>query len=130
MLKPVNRLTKVRDFNLLLKHGHYAGGEFLLVKYLKLAKAIDYFPKKIDLETFKKQLKLAFVVGLKVSKIAVKRNRVKRMMREIVRLMIKNNQLREGYYIMFNAKKEILNKNYNEISQEIELLLNKIKVLS
>jgi len=129
MLKPNNRLTKVRDFNLVMMYGRWISGQFLRIKWLKLAEIEDYFPKKEDTDKFKKQLRLAIVVGVKVSKSAVKRNRLKRQMREVVRLLIKGNCLPEGYYLMLVAQKEILDKNYAEISEEIRLLLKKIKLL-
>lgn len=129
MLKPINRLKKARDFHLLVRHGHWVNGSFLDVKYVRLAEIKDYFPKKEEAESFKKQLRLAIVVGTKVSKSAVKRNGLKRKMREIIRLLIKDNKLLVGYYIMLLAKPIALEKNYTEISQEIKLLFKKIKVL-
>lgn len=125
MLQTENRLSKVRDFNFLIKHGRWANGYFCDLKYLELAKIKAYFPKKADPEKFQKQLKLAFTVGTKISKSAVKRNRVKRQMREVVRLLIRNQALRRGFYGMFVAKKNILEKNYSEISEEIQLLLKR-----
>lgn len=131
MLQTQNRLTKVRDFNLLLKYGRWVSGAFIDFKFLPLAKAGEYFPlpKRVELDSFKKQLKLAITVGLKISKSAVQRNRVKRQMREVLRLKIKDTGLREGYYGMLVAKKGVLDKDYGDISQEIELLLNKSNIL-
>lgn len=129
MLQPENRLTKVRDFNLIIKYGRWVNGAFLDLKYLNLGKTKHYFPKKEDPDKFKNQLKLAFTVGLKISKSAVKRNRVKRQLREAVRLLIKANQLQTGHYLLFVAKKGILEKNYAEISEEMTLLLKKAKIL-
>jgi len=129
MLKPADRLKKVRDFNLLIKHSRWVSGSFLDIKYVNLAKIQDYFPKKEDPESFKKQLKLAIVVSTKVSKSAVKRNRLKRQMREVVRPLIKQGSLKHGYYIMILAKSIALEKSYADISQEIKLLFKKIKVL-
>ena len=59
MLKPNNRLTKVRDFNLVMMYGRWISGQFLRIKWLKLAEIEDYFPKKEDTDKFKKQLKIA-----------------------------------------------------------------------
>ena len=129
MLNQTNRLKKVRDFNLLMKYGHWVNGEFLDIKYLKLAKVVNYFPKKEDAETFKKQLRVAFSVGLKIDKRAVKRNKVKRQLSEVVRLLIKDETIGCGYYLMFKPKKEILDKTYAEISEEVKVLLNKIGIL-
>ncbi|MBI2038168.1 MAG: ribonuclease P protein component [Candidatus Magasanikbacteria bacterium] len=129
MLQQDNRLRKVRDFNLILKHGRWVNGQFLDIKALELAKNQNFFPKKEDPESFKNQLKLAISTGLKVHKSAVKRNRVRRQIREAVRLLIKDGAIKNGYYILVVAKKDILNKNYPEISQEIKVLLSKAKVL-
>jgi ribonuclease P protein component len=128
MLNKDNRLTKVRDFNLILKHGRWANGSFLDLKYVELAKNTNYFPKKEDVDKFKKQLRLAITVGLKVSKSAVKRNKVKRQIREALRLLIKDSQLKSGVYLLFVARKNILEKNYAEISEEIKLLLKRSNI--
>lgn len=129
MLQPENRLTKVRDFNLLLKHGRWVGGSLIDLKILDLTKNKTIFPKKEDPDKFQKQLRLAFVVGLKISKSAVVRNRLKRQMREVVRLLLKKSALRSGFYGMFVAKKGVQEKEYAEISKEIELLLARAKII-
>ncbi len=125
MLPEINRLKKIRDFNLLMKYGRWANGRLLDLKYLELAKIEDYFPKKEDPEKFKKQLKIAFTVGLKIDKRAVVRNRVRRQIREVVRLLIKENRLKIGFYLLFVAKKDILGKEYGEISSETAVLLKR-----
>lgn len=129
MLSKINRLTKKRDFNLLLKYGMWTSGQLFRIKWLKLDKNAIYFPKKEDVDKFKKQLKLAVVVGLKVDKRAVVRNRIKRQAREVLRLMIKNNRLQTGYYLMVVAQKSAISVSFAEISKEIELLLNKIRLI-
>lgn len=130
MLQKENRLAKVRDFNLLIKHGRWVNGQFLDLRVLELAKIQDYFPKKEDVDNFKKQLRLAIAVGLKIEKSAVKRNRVKRQIREALRLLIKGGQVKSGYYILIVAKKDVLKEEYADISQEIKLLLAKAKLLN
>jgi len=122
-------LAKVRDFNLVMKHGHWTNGNFLDMKTLELAKNRDFFPKKIEPNDFEKQLRLAINVGLKVSKSAVLRNRFRRKVSEAIRLLIKNKALREGFYVLITAKKDILKKNYSEISQEVELLFRRTKLM-
>ena len=125
MLNLANRLKKRRDFNLILKHGNWINGRFLSLKALKLDKIKDFYPKREDPEKFEKQLKIAIVVGLKVSKSAVKRNTLKRQISEAVRLLMKDPGLKTGYYFMINTKPEALDKDYNEISQEINFLFKK-----
>jgi ribonuclease P protein component len=60
---------------------------------------------------------------------AVVRNRAKRQLREVVRLLLKQGVLAEGYYVLAIAKPGILAKEYAEISQEMTLLLKKSGVL-
>lgn len=129
MLQEQNRLKKVRDFNLLMKYGHWVNGRFLDLKYLELAKVEQHFPKKVDPVEFKRQFKVAFTVGLKIDKRAVIRNRARRQMREVVRLLVKGSHLKTGFYLLFVAKKEILGKEYSEIEQEVVSLLNKARIL-
>ena len=124
-----NRLRKLRDFNLVMKHGQWVNGRFLDIRVLELAKNQAYFPKKEDLNTFKKQLKLAIAVGLKVHKSAVQRNKLKRQISEVLRLLLKDGQIKNGYYILVVARKDVLDKDYAEISQEIKVLLSRGRVL-
>ncbi len=140
MLQQDNRLRKLRDFNLVMKHGQWVNGRFLDIKVLELASARGgsanlsgkntfTIPKKEDLESFKKQLKLAIAAGLKVHKSAVKRNRVRRQIREVLRLLLKDEKIKNGYYVLVVAKKDVLDKDYAEISSELNLLLSRGKVL-
>lgn len=128
MLPVDNRLAKVRDFNLVMKLGRWINGTFLDIKMLELAKNKTYFPVKEDPLLFEKQLKIAFTVGLKVSKKAVERNRLKRQIREVVRLLLKDQKMITGHYLLFVAKPTIKGKEMAAISQEVHLLLNRAKV--
>lgn len=114
---------------MLLKHGRWANGPFLDVKYLELAKNRNLVPKNENVDKFVKQLRLAYAVGLKISKKAVERNRLKRQLREAVRILGKEFGLQAGFYIMFTPKKTLLGKSFAEISQETKVLLQKIKVI-
>ncbi len=129
MFQQDNRLRKLRDFNLVLKHGYWANGQFLDIKVLELAKNTKFFPAKEDPISFQNQLKLAISTGLKVHKSAVKRNRVRRQVREALRLLLKDGVIKNGYYILVVAKKDILTKEYADISQEVKVLLSKARVL-
>lgn len=125
-----NHLTKVRDFNLVLKQGYWINNQFLSLKVLELAKNENYFPSTVDVDKFKKQLKLAVNVGLKVSKKAVVRNRAKRQIVEILREVMSKNGIGEGYYLFFVAKPNIKDKTFAEISEEVKVLLKRAKVVS
>ena len=123
MLPLDNRLKKLRDFNLVTKYGRWINGTFLDLKVLNLAKNQNYFPPKEDPERFAQQLKVAFAVGLKVSKKAVIRNRLRRQLREAVRLSFKDAEPQPGFFVLVVAKKETLNKEYQALATEIHTLL-------
>lgn len=72
--------------------------------------------------------KIGFVVSKKIHKRAVKRNRIKRLMRESMRLYIKNKGNFDTKYIslIFVASKKTLNKSYNEINLSINKIIDRI----
>lgn len=130
MYNKENHLTKVRDFNLVLKHGYWINNQFLSLKVLDLAKNQSYFLSTVDVDKFLKQLKLAVNVGLKVSKKAVVRNRAKRQVVEVLRELMSRDAIVSGYYLFFVAKPDIKDKSFAEISEEVKVLLKRAKVLS
>ena len=77
--------------------------------------------KKKDSET---PAKIGFVVSKKIHKRAVKRNRIKRLMRESVRLYIKENCFPSNYIsVIFAASSKVLNKNFSEVDSGIKKLI-------
>jgi ribonuclease P protein component len=130
MLPTQNRLAKKRDFDLLFKYGRWERTPLLSIKSLVLAQKRKYFPKKENFDNYEKQLRIAVSVGLKFSKKAVERNRMKRQLQEIVREFLKGSQLKSGYYIMIMPEKKLSERSFAEIRQELELLLNKINIFS
>ncbi len=129
MLQDENRLTKVRDFNLLMAKGGWFNSVNFSLRALDLEKNQNVFPPKEDKEAFAKQLRVGFTVGLKLSKSAVKRNRVKRQMREVVRLLVKEGKIKPGYYLLFVAKAGAISLGYAQIEAQILELLNKTRCL-
>ena len=115
MLPRQYRLKKRTAFNATYKTGtsYHVGG-------------VTLFCGKIKNEG---DTKIGFVVSKKIHKRAVKRNRIKRLMRESVRLFIKNcaEKFDTKYMsLIFVASGKLLNKDYNYVSGCINGLMEKI----
>lgn len=61
--------------------------------------------------------RFGFIISKKVSKKAVDRNRIKRLLAESVRRNI--SKFKEKMWVVFLAKKEIIGKKYEEVEKEI-----------
>ena len=75
-------------------------------------------------------LKIGFVVSKKFHKRAVKRNRIKRVMREIIRLKLKDNGLGQAEKLrsmIFIAKPPSLDIDYKTAENAVNELLERIK---
>lgn len=70
--------------------------------------------------------RLAVVVGLKVSKKAVDRNRLKRQIRAILSKKLKT--LRPGFDVLFLGRAKALGKGQAEIELHIDQVLKKAKL--
>lgn len=111
MLPIKNRLKKEKDFKRVFKQGKSFKEDFLL---LRLAKN--------DL----KVTRFGFVVGLKVSKKASFRNKIKRRLREIVR--VKLPKVKTGLDIVLIADKSLADKDFQETETIVDKLFQRAKI--
>lgn len=125
MLHKENRLTRKRDFEILFKEGRFVPGTLTTMKYWKVQP--EKYPKR-GYST--DDLKIGFIVSTKFSKKAVERNRAKRQMREVVRLLIKDAKIPRGYMVAIMVKNELLGKEYGEIEKSIVQMLKRVGLLN
>lgn len=124
MLQQENRLKKKRDIEITFSEGRFITGNFVNLKAWKVD-PIKYTKRGYSGD----ELKFAFVVGVKIDKRAVVRNRLKRQMREVVRLLLKDTKIKSGFFIMVMAKKEMKTQEYPDISQDIIAALHRSRLL-
>ena len=80
--------------------------------------------KKEDFPT-----KIGFVVSKKTHKSAVKRNRLKRLIRESYRLLLKENNVgisNQAMSLIFVGQKPALEKEFKEIQEIVKYLLERV----
>ena len=124
MLSKENRLKKKKDFEILFKEGRFVGGGLVDVKVWKVES--EKYPKRGYLES---ELKIGFVVSKKNHKSAVTRNKIKRQMREVTRLLLKESKLKKGFMLVLLSKPKILESKYQEISKDIFEVFKKAGLL-
>lgn len=123
MLPDKYRLKHMKDFEILYKEGRFVPGTLVAIKVWQIVP--DMYPRrKYTVE----DLKIGFVVSTKVSKSAVKRNRAKRQMREVVRLLLKEDKIRPGFVVTFMGKEGMLEAEYAEIEKAVVEVLRRAKL--
>lgn len=114
MLPAKHRLKNKKEFSSVFRGGKTVSSEVLVMKLRLSSEGMT---------------KVGFSVGLKFSKKASRRNKVKRWMREATRENIK--RIRPGTQILFlvNSKYPYEKLSYGLICIETEKLLKKAKIL-
>lgn len=109
MLAKINRLAKKSDIDNLFQRGKRAFCPFFAVRFW---------------ENGRENSRFAIVVANKVTKKATVRNRLRRQIREIIRLNL--SKFSNNYDILINISKDCLEKDYWELEKNlIDLLLAK-----
>lgn len=113
MLKKESRVRKQKDFDRIFgKEGSFFPGGFLAVKAVK--NDLGYS-------------RAGFIVSNKISKSAVKRNRIKRLMRESVRL--RWEEIIPGADVVFMARADISEMSFADVDKAVDSLLKKSGLL-
>lgn len=109
MLKKEHRIRKQKDFDRVFgKDGSFFAQGFLSLKVS---------PNGLDHSRF------GFIVSNKISKSAVKRNRIKRLLREAVRL--KWELIKPGWDVVMMARVDISDKDLKAVDKAVDNLLKR-----
>lgn len=109
MLPKQNRINDKKEFSIILEKGKiFQGPSFGLVCYQEK----DTLPARFG-----------FIVSNKISKLATRRNRIRRILREIVKSKLA--QIKPGLLFVILVKKNILEKSYKDLEAEFRDTLAK-----
>ncbi len=112
MLSFENRLKKEKDFDRVFKEGKGVVSDEVVIKFIKN-----------DLNNNR----FGFIVSKKVSKKAVRRNRIKRVLREQVRSIIQDMSV--GWDIIIIARPKISENKSSDINQILGGVFKRIGIL-
>lgn len=113
MLPKKYKLKKDIDFKRVFQQGKHRQRGFIRIKFSENNMEITRF---------------GFVVGLKVSKKAVERNRIKRCLGKITQLRLK--QIKPGFDIVVLVEPEIKEKKYQAIETNLVDLLKEVELVN
>ena len=112
MLPSAHRLKKKNDFKRAFEQGKGLKEEFLFLKLIKNNLKVTRF---------------GFVVGIKVSKKATVRNKIKRKLREAAKHKLA--KMKKGFDVVLVAGKGVENKNSKEVEIIVSRLFKKAKII-
>ena len=114
MLKPQNRLKADRDFKRALKIGRFFNS-----KEMRLRAAFNKLPES----------RFGFVISTAVDKRSAVRNRIKRQVREAVRLLLKEKKIATGSDVVFLLGRGLKDLQFTEIQKKVVAGLSRIGLL-
>jgi ribonuclease P protein component len=112
VLKKINRFEKKRDFEEVMDKGILIQSPFFGLKIIKNGD----------------EKKFGFVISKKISKKAVVRNKIKRLLAEVVRKILIDSEWKGK--AIFLVKKRALEADTNDLEKEIRRVLNDEKSYS
>jgi len=112
MLPRKYKLKKDNDFKKVFNKGKHYQKDFIKIKFLKNDLEINRF---------------GLVIGLKISKKAVQRNKIKRQLEEVIQSELE--QMKKGVDIIILVQPEIIEKEYQEIREALIELFKKSKII-
>jgi len=112
MLPLQNRLKKRKDFEKVFRKGKGFSEYFFILKIRENELSFSRF---------------AFVLPVKYEKKANKRNRRKRVFREVVRSILP--QIKGGFDVVLIIKKEASKESYKKVKEELEKAFKKINLI-
>lgn len=113
MLSQKHRLTKQKDFDIVFKHGS------------------SFFVRELGIKCAKNNSghsRFGFIVSNKIAKKATERNKIKRRLREVIRLVLP--KIKKGIDVVVIARPGIGELEYKEIEKQVMVCLNRLKLLN
>lgn len=111
-MKKTIKLKKNYEFNNTFKRGKYFSGEIIECFYMKHNKNINYF---------------GIAISSKICK-AVKRNRIKRVIRESYRMLEKNINTGNTFVFLWKRKVNVEECNYKNVVEDMKKIFKKIGI--
>jgi ribonuclease P protein component len=117
MLPKKNRITSKYEFNKVRNLANKNGTKYT-------AKWFQVF--WLDVDDYDGPPKVGIVVSNKVNKSAVKRNKIKRIFREVVKEHF--DKIKHGYWVVIHPKASSIEGNYDEISTDFNRTIQEISI--
>ncbi|OCR01928.1 ribonuclease P protein component [Oscillatoriales cyanobacterium USR001] len=129
MLPPANRLRRDREFSAVYRKGIRRNSRHLTLRALRDSNFNNH--RLSEQQTSLKTLpatRIGISISLKVSKLSVVRNRIKRQIRAALRQMLP--RISPGWNLVIVVRPTAQECNYGEFLQQLEQLLVEAEVLN